>query len=215
MMYEALYHYLLQYKELQVPGIGSFLLERKPAVADFPNKQIHPPTYNISMQQGGSSPSKNFYNWLGYQLNVPEREAIIKFNDFAFELKKEINDAALVEWQGVGILSKGLGGDVKFAPTVYTLPEQSVHAEKVIREKAEHMVRVGEEQKTSAEMEEMLSHTEEKRSYWWMAALAALVLGLMFIGWHFSSKGVDVGAAANSKKLIPAESSSATYKLVP
>jgi hypothetical protein len=48
-MYEELYRYFIQHKKLAVPGVGTFLLERKPAASDFVNKQIDPPNYSVTL----------------------------------------------------------------------------------------------------------------------------------------------------------------------
>ncbi len=215
MMYDKLYQYLIQHKELPVPGIGTFLLERRPAEIDFPNRKINPPAYAATLLPASHVPEKNFFYWLAQSLGVSDREAIFRFNDFAFDMKKQISDGTVINWNGVGTLNKGLAGDVKFTaslPAVALLAP--VTADKVIREKAEHMVRVGEDEKTSAEMTEILNQQEEKKSYWWAYALAAALLATMFIGWHFSEHGIDVSATANSQKLIPLEAG-ATYQTLP
>ena len=212
MMYAELYQYLIQYKQLPVPGIGTFLVERIPAAINFPERKIEPPVYGVSLQPVSNSPSKSFFIWLGAALQVSDREAVIRYNDFAFDLKSQLSGGDIVNWNGVGQLSKGLAGDIKFIPQEKRSLESSVKAEKVMREKAEHMVRVGEDEKTSAEMTELLSHTDEKKSYWWAYALIVIVLSVMFIGWHFSENGISMSSTSNSRKLVPAEVPKATYK---
>ena len=212
MMYAELYQYLIQHKQLLVPGIGTFLVERIPAAVNFPERKIEPPVYGVSLQPVSNSPSKKFFIWLGAALQVSDREAVIRYNDFAFDLKNQLSGGDIVNWNGVGQLSKGLAGDIKFIPQEKRSLESSVKAEKVMREKAEHMVRVGEDEKTSAEMTELLSHTDEKKSYWWAYALIVTVLSVMFIGWYFSENGISMSSTSNSKKLVPAEVPKATYK---
>ena len=215
MMYDKLYQYLLQHKELPLPGIGTFLLERKPAEGDFPNKQIKAPAYSIVLQTASYVPGKGFFNWLAGALGITDREAIFRFNDFAFGMRKQISDGNIINWNGVGTLNKGLGGDIKFVPSISEMIfERPVNAEKVIREKAEHMVRVGEDEKTSVEMTEMLSQKEEKKSYWWAYALAVALFATIFIGWYLSEHGVDVSSIANGQKLVPMETPTATYEVL-
>jgi hypothetical protein len=213
-MYPELYQYLLQYKQLPVPGIGTFLLERRPAQVDFPNKQIFPPVFSIAMQPTGNLPSKNFFTWLGQMLGISDRDAIIRFNDFAFDMKKQVDSGDSIDWKGVGIIRKGLAGEIKFVAADALLQEEPVPAAKVLREKAEHTVRVGEDEKTSVQMEEMLAQPEEKRSYWWALPLALGLLAVVFIGWYLSKHGMDTTSSANGKKLIPA-ASAVTYKVLP
>lgn len=215
MMYDKLYQYLLQHKELPVPGIGTFLLERKPAEGDFTNKQIKAPSYSIALQAASHIPGKEFFNWLAGALGITDREAIFRFNDFAFDMRKQISDGAVINWNGVGTLNKGLGGDVKFVSSVAGMIfEGPVTAEKVIRERAEHMIRVGEDEKTSVEMTEMLNNKVETKSYWWAYALAVGLLATVFIGWYLSENGMAVSSIANGQKLVPLETPAATYRII-
>lgn len=214
MMYETLYQYFIQHKRLAVPGVGTFLLERKPAVNDFVNKQINPPYYSVSLQAFADPPSFNFFKWLAEAMHSSDHDAIIRFNDFVFVLKKQINDGSIIEWHGVGTVSKGPAGEMKFIPSTELVPEKPVPAEKVIRDKSEHMVRVGEDQRTSAEMTEMLNLPKEKRSRWWIAALLAGLAALVFIGWYFYEHGIDISSTTNSMKLVPMEASN-PYQSLP
>jgi hypothetical protein len=214
-MYAELYQYLISYKQVALPGIGTFSLERKPAENDFSNKRINPPVYSINLHFPAKTPSEKFYQWLSGALSIPESNVVNAFNDFALDVKSKISNGEIIDWNGVGTLSKGLAGEIKFKSTVNNLGyEEPVTAEKVIREKAEHMVRVGEDQKTSAEMTELLNQPEEKKSYWWAYALAIALGSIIFIGWHFSEHGVNVAATANSKAIVPLEAST-TYKTLP
>jgi len=158
---------------------------------------------------------RDFFSWLAHALDITDREASFRFNDFAFEMKKQVSEGMDINWNAVGSIKKGQGADVKFTPFASAvILEKSIIAEKVIREKPEHMVRVGEDQKTSVEMTEMLSHKEKKKEFWWAFALAVALLATMFIGWYFSQHGVDISATANGKKLVPKESG-ATYQTLP
>ncbi|MEO6613377.1 MAG: hypothetical protein ABIT05_08880 [Chitinophagaceae bacterium] len=213
-MYQELYQFLLQHKQLPVPGIGTFLLERKPALIDFPNRKIDPPIYSVALTPVAGSPSSDFFAWLADTFHISGSDAVTRFNDFVFGLKKQVTDGDTIKWDGIGTLSKGLAGEIKFTPVLYTVLEKPVAAEKVIREKSAHMVRVGEDEKTSAEMTEMLNKPEEKKSYWWVPAVAVILLAVMFIGWYFSEHGVGVSSTANDRKLVP-EQATATYRILP
>ncbi len=212
MMYGELYQYFVLHKKLNVPGVGTFLLERKPAFSDFPNRLIMPPSFSISLQPDAPSPSKHFFNWLAAALKISDRDAVIRFNDFAFDIKKQLTDGSRIEWNGIGTLTKGLGQEIRFDPVSGVLNLGApVTARKVIREKAEHFVRVGEDERTSAQMRDILHHTEVKKSSWWALALAAGIIIIIFTGWYFSKHGLSVSSTANQQKLNAA-SSSATYK---
>jgi hypothetical protein len=203
-MYAELYRFLILHKELSIPNIGTFSLIKRAAAGDFPNRKIEPPSYTFSFQTATNLPSKKFYNWLSNALLVSDREAIVRFNDFAFDLKRKIGEGETINWNGIGTLGKELGGDIKFvAITKDLIFEQPVKAEKLIREKAEHMVRVGEAEKTSAEMEILLTKSRKSRSNWWAYAIIIALLVIMFLGWYFSDHGLNVNATGNGQKLVP------------
>ena len=198
-MYDELYQYLVQYKTLHLPGIGSFVLERKPASADFSNKQILAPRQSISLLHGNTTPARSFFAWLGKALGLDEREALIRFNDFVFDLKKKIKEGTRVTWNGIGTLSPGLAGEIRFETAVRDQPAgPAVKAEKIIRENASHTVRVGEDEKTSEQMIEYLNQQPARKSYWWAWAAAVALVLVMFIGWYFSEHGVSVSATGNN-----------------
>ncbi len=205
MMYAELYQYLILHKKLSVPGIGTFLLERKPAQSDFVNRQMKSPVYTIILDHASVTPPKNFFGWIANAFDITEREAVIRFNDFAFDMKRQINNGDTIQWNSVGTLNKGLAGEIKLTEATVLSPEAPVVAEKVIREKAEHMVRVGEDERSSTEMTAALSKIETKRSYWWIPALIISILTIVFIAWHFYSHGMDVMSTGNTIKLIPSE----------
>ena len=64
MMYESLYQYFLQYKQLSVPGIGTFFLDRTPATVNFPDKRMDPPVYAVRLDASGVTPSRSFFSWV-------------------------------------------------------------------------------------------------------------------------------------------------------
>jgi hypothetical protein len=211
-MYTELYQYLLQHKKLIVPGTGTIALEREPAVLDFPNKLIKPPVYTFSLQAVTSSPGRKFFEWLSGMLHINETDAIRQFNDFSFELKNNLNQQQEIEWKGLGKIYKTSSGIIAL-DAIRLSPGKALPANRVLREKAEHMVRVGEDERSSLQMEEILTQDTVKKSYWWIWASVIALLALMFIGWYFSEHGLDPSSSANGQKLMPATSTE-TYKLV-
>jgi hypothetical protein len=215
MMYNELYQYLLHHKQLTIPGIGTFLIKRKPAEADIASRIIKSPAYTTALHSTVDSSSKKLFDWLASGLNISDREAVIRFNDFAFDLKQKIFSGYIITWNGVGTLSKDSTSQIKFDSSVNTLMfEQPVAAQKVIRKTAEHTVLVGEQEKTSTQMTKLLSQPAKKRFYWWVYALVAGLLAMIFIFWYFSEHGLNITSTGNSKKLNT-QKPAATYKILP
>lgn len=214
-MYHDLYEYLILHRQLSVPGVGTFLLERKPAETQFTHKQINPSAYTIALQAGNAVPAKRLFHWLADKLNISYHEAILKFNGFAFDLRSEVLAGNKVLWNKVGTLSKGMRGDIKFVPAIVEYYfDRPVSAVRVIREKAVHTVKVGEQEKTSEEMAEWLNPAEDKKSHWWTPALIIGIVLVIIIGIYFSQKGLNASAGANQQKLAPRQETS-TYKTLP
>lgn len=215
MMYVELYQYLILHKQLPMPGIGTFLSEKKSAEFDFANRIINSPVYTITLAPGGHLPGQPFFAWLANVLGISGREAIFRFNDFAFDLKKQISEGAVINWDGVGTLQRGVTGNVKLTPLLTALIlEKPVPANTVIRGKPSHMLRVGEDEMSSAEMTKVLSKQKEKKAYRWILPLVMAVLAAIFICWNFSEKGLDIMATSNTTKLVP-EEATANYLVLP
>ena len=210
-MYDELYQYLILYKQLNVPGVGTFLLERKPADIDFANKVINPPTYTVALHHGNETIPARQFNWLAGALNVPEGDAIDRFNDFTNNLKSEILAGKRLQWEGLGVLSKGLAGEIRFEATLRDSPAgEPIPAVKVLRENAGHTVRVGEDEKTSEEMIEWLNPAQKKRSYEGIVTLIVAILALILLVWHFMTNGTT-----GSRQTISPKTEAPTYQTTP
>ena len=205
MMFEELYCFLIEHKQLNVPGVGTFLLERTPAKTDFLNKCVHPPTYNFSFLTQAGNTSKKIFLWLSGAFDISERDAVVRFNDFAFDLKRKLDEGNKVNWKGVGTLEKK-NNEIKFSAEESTPIEKPVAAEKVIREHAEHTVLVGEQEITSTEMEALLAPSLTiRRSRWWIVPLIFLIMLIGFLAWYFYENGLDVSSLGNQKKITTGE----------
>lgn len=203
-MYGELYQYLVLHKQLPLPGIGTFLLERKPADIDFASKLINPPAYSVSLHHGHMAPIKKMISWLAAVLQVSEQEASSRFTGFITDMKNKLTEGTKLEWNGIGTLTKGLAGEIRFDSLVKYIPAgTTITASKVIRENAEHAVRVGELEKTSTQMIALLNPEETKKNYQWLAALIVTILATLFIIYYFVSNGFNPGSAGNQQKLVP------------
>ena len=213
-MYRDLYEYLVLNKQLSVPGIGTFLVERKPAGTDITHRQIKPPVYSISLNQGNQTPAKKFFYWLADKLNIHYHEAIVRFNGFAYDLKNQVLSGNKITWDQVGMFSKGMSGEIRFESFLkeYNF-DPPVSATRMIRDKAIHNVRVGEQEKTSLEMSEWLNPEDQQKTYWWPSALIAAIIIVIFMGIYFSQQGLHQSSAANQQKLSPLQATDAYIQL--
>lgn len=197
-MQDTLYEFLIINKKLSLPGIGTISLRQNSSQLDFTNKQLNSPSFYFVLENENDTPSKKLFDWLSSSKSVSEWDAIKSVNDFSFSLKNSISQVGEAKWEGVGVLKRDKNGNLKLDPHTITLQtEQPVHAEKVIREKFEHTVLVGEREKSSVEMAEYFAGDAPKKNYAWIIAVALTILAVMFIGWYFSEKGFSPSSAGN------------------
>jgi hypothetical protein len=204
-MYEALYRFLVRYRKIDLPGIGAVALQMQSSRSEFVNRAFLPPAYFFSLEKGRETPSRKLFSWLAINLSLTEREAVLKFNDFIWDLQNQLATGKEVTWDGVGVFKKEATGEINFNGFRNNLSFlEEVVAEKVIRENAEHTVRVGEFEKTSTQMTEILSGdaiVKEKSFYWWVWPLAAIIAILIFLGWYFSEHGISSSSTGNNQKI--------------
>ena len=156
-MYNELLQYLSGHKRLDLPGIGTLVLQRIPASFDYGNRMLLPPANTLSLQHGTTNTSPGFITWLSQILHVSEREASQHFEDFTQSFRSRLMSGEKIEWPGVGRFSKGLAGEISFQSSIKFQPAgEAVPAIKIARAHAEHIVRVGEEEHTNTEMREIL-----------------------------------------------------------
>lgn len=197
-MQDTLYEFLVINKRLSLPGIGTISLRQNPSQLDFTNKQFRSPSFYFILDHENDKPSKKVFEWLSSSLGISESDAIKSVNEFSSSLRNRIAEAGEVNWKDIGILKKDNNGSLKLDAFPITFKtEQPVHAEKVIREKFEHTVLVGEQEKSSVEMVEYLTGDAPKRNYTWIVAVVLTILAVMFIGWYFSEKGFNPSSAGN------------------
>ena len=116
-------------------------------------------------------------------------EAVRLLNKFSSELKNALSVSGEANWEPVGILRRDGKGDIALYASDFQLDcEMPVLAEKVLREKAEHTVLVGETERSVAEMEVLLGETEVKKDHFWTIAIALVILSFLFIVYFFVSR---------------------------
>lgn len=212
-MFNDLYEYLILYKKLNVPGIGTFLLERKPAVTDLTHRQVNPPAFTIVFTNNHDTPARKFFLWLAGRLGIHYHEAIVRFNSFVYDLKDQLSAGSKITWHNVGTLTRNISGDYRFESALQDQHfDQPVSAARIIREKAVHQIRVGEEEKTSEEMIERLHPPPKALSYWWAPALIVAIVLLIALGLYYSQQGDNSSSFGNQKRLDVQEAAP-TYKM--
>jgi nucleoid DNA-binding protein len=187
-MVDVLRKYLAIGQQISMKGIGTVSVEELPARIDFPNQLLHPPETILHFSRLAKH-DEDFCKWLSRELQISETEAESNYHSFAEDMLKELNDNKKMKWDGVGEFVKTENGLIQFNPAIQnTVLAKPVAAKKIIRQGTEHSIRVGEEEKTNTEMQEML-FSDEKKTYngWWLAGVLLLLIALITIIVYFSS----------------------------
>lgn len=207
-MYETLHQYLVHHKVLPFPGFGTFLLERRPAEADHGAREIRPPVYTVSLHEKLDDYPHHFFSWLAHQLDMNDREAMSRFHEFAEDARRKVNDGYEIDWKGLGRIRRGSAGLLLFEPEVLK-PGEPVRAFKVLRGDAQHLVRVGEDHRTSGQMSELLGQKSLKRKPGLLIPAILVILAAVFIAWYLYSQKAGISPLTNRQKIPvqqPAES---------
>ena len=180
-MFNAVKKFLALHHHVALPDIGNFVVETTPAQIDFTNRTVHSAQKKIVFTNKKMPAEKKFYDFLACELHINEVEAIRAFTDFTSRLHDELDNNQPVYFKGIGTLLKQTSGVIFKGET---MPEYfpELVAERVIRKNVAHTVRVGENEKTSDEMQAALHKPQTvKKEKWWIAASILGAIGVAAI----------------------------------
>lgn len=178
-MLEILLEFFAVHKKLSVPGVGTLRVGYEASDDQFGTKTIRPAKANIVFSPGEEeSTIAGFEAFAKTQYHKSREELDRFYRRFAARLDQEHR----LTIDGFGVLEKE-DDRIKFRQTYHGFDFFPVlQVEKVIRENAEHTMTVGENERTSAQMREVLSQQESKK-YWWVYVLIVLLIGAA--GYYF------------------------------
>ena len=184
-MHQYIHKYFALHKTVTLPGIGSFTAETQNAKLDFIEKVVHAPQYSISYNNYDKT-GDAFYNFLLKETGASD--AIERFNYFLRDIKEQLENHQSVTLPGIGTLKKNSSGYSFDADNSVQKYFPTIVAERVIRQSAEHTVRVGEEHRTSTEMHEHLKRKVIKEDNWLITALVLGIIGVAAIALYYLIK---------------------------
>ena len=194
-MLTTLTTYLLQYKQVAIPGIGSFELKHQPATLDFASRLILPPG-EVVVYSENDTVNEQQITFLGEVLNMGVSDVSQQLQTLGKQLKQSILKQAF-EWCGIGRLEQSTTGIVFHS--LFQNKLSPVEAHKVMRENASHVVTVGDKEMQSHEAAELLQE-ESSRSYLMIIVWILIALALLFIGYLFYTKGFSPLSSGSQQK---------------
>ena len=167
-MQEHIHKYLVLYRKLSIPKLGSFVIKTEPAYVDAASGQLFPPKQVIVFEEGSYAASDRFFfDFLAEEMGVDAIAAIHAFNEFSGRLTQEISSKEEVNLSGWGRFSKTQTGNIGF-----TADETVMELLPVIPLKKE-IVEVNTEEVAAP------------NDYWWFYAIILLVLGLGALAYYY------------------------------
>ena len=201
-MVDLIVRYLSFSKQVSLKGLGTFSIEHLPARLDFPNRLLHAPQSILHYSPASPQPDELFDQWLGDELNLSLDEVKHQQQILLHEFQRSLNDHHTVQWDGLGSFAKTENQVIQFSSSFETVIGSPVKAEKIIRKNKEHFVRVGEEEKTSTEMEELLFGVQQKKlNLFWIVVLALFLLSFAAVWMFAASHSRQWGMQGNGSKM--------------
>lgn len=201
-MVDLVVRYLSFQKKVSLQGIGTFSVEHLPARLDFPNRLLHAPEFILHFSPSSAAVTdEQFDNWLQHELNVSREEVRVMQENLSTDFQRTLAEKGNFTLNGLGIFTKDEQQLLHFSSLYETVKGNPVTAEKVIRKNTSHSVLVGEQEKTSKEMTEILTGTKRKPlNLWWMIALALFLSALIAI-LYFAIYSPQWSNQGNNQKL--------------
>jgi nucleoid DNA-binding protein len=201
-MVDLVVRYLSFQKKVSLKGIGTFSVEHLPARLDFPNRLLHAPEYILHYSSSFvSERDGEFENWLQNELNVGGEEVKTLQENLSADFQRTLAEKGEITLNGLGIFTRDEQKLVHFSSLYETVKGNPVAAEKIIRKNTSHSVLVGEQEKTSVEMTEILTGTKRKTlNLWWMIAMALFLTALIAI-LYFAIYSPQWSNQGNNQKL--------------
>lgn len=202
-MFSLLTKYLLQFKKVAIPQVGYFELVVHPATYQFAERLIHPATYKARFTPQDNVAAHQI-NYLATATGLDEAAVFNQLDHLGITLKKQIQQHVF-EWQGIGQLKWSDNSGIVFHPVDITpLGLQPVNANKVLREKVQHTILVGDREvhTSGSEPADRLIYqpVKKRRMILWIAGIvAALAIG--FIVYHFYTNGLKTSASGYQQKV--------------
>jgi hypothetical protein len=197
-VFDLLAKYLHQYKQLHLPGIGSFEVVEQPARLEYADRLIYPPQSEIRYSETGTLNDTQL-EYLEQELGVDRFVVERQLQDFVQELKQRLNGQPFT-WYGLGtLLLRQNRLEFRAEPLTNLTP---VDAHKVIRENAQHTVLIGEQEVQSGDVPEYLHGTGRKRSIFVLIGWILLALAILFLLYYFYKEGFKPESSGSRVKAI-------------
>lgn len=177
-MLTLLTKYLLRYKKVCIPNVGTFEIVMQSPQLDVADKIISSPTFITHHRGDDEIPDHQFHF---FKKGGDEKENFLQeLFLFGEKMKRHIQNSPF-HWKGFGTL-RYTSNELLFEPDEIRLEGlQPLPAQKVLRENVRHNMLVGDQEMTLQQVTEVLNKVEYKRPWfiivgWILLTLAAIAI---------------------------------------
>ncbi len=185
-MLNRLTKYLIQYKRVFIPHAGTIEIVPQPAVLNFAEKLLFPPTYLVQLKSNDFLSEHQLLQLAGGNNADVVKQELYSFGE---NLQKSVS-AEEWNWNGIAKFSS-----TRITPLLQT-PLAPITAERVVRKGAEHNVLVGDRDVSSHHRHQKTATAKRRKSnaatIGWIV-LAAAVLAIAYILYTNNFQGVGSG----------------------
>jgi len=199
--------YLLQFHQVHIPSIGTVRLVQQPAILDVAAKQLHPPHFTIRFSEDGWLTKHQLW-YFGSQLHFDEEATRSSLEDIGEQLKNAISHQPFI-WNGIGTFQVR-NEKLQFEPQQQIAFLQPIAVERVLRERVQHSVLVGDQVVLSNGETEVIEAEERQWNWGRIAGWAIVILSLFFILFFLYQHQFSPTASGYREKITAAPSPS-TY----
>ena len=139
--------YLLQYRRIAIPHVGSFELVQQPPEYNVVDKIILPPTYALSWHRNDTLPDHQL-SYLAASTQNDREKVKEELDQFGRSFKSRVQDQSFT-WSGIGTLRHNYDTLSIDGERLYVDGLEAVPAHRVIRENVAHQMLVGDHETTT------------------------------------------------------------------
>ncbi len=191
-MLTELTSYLFQFRKVHIPHVGSFHIRYTAARLDFADRMLYPPHYQLIFNEEGELDRHQVQFFDAHENNTNT------IDHFGQHLKEKVIKNPFV-WKGLGKLEYA-DNRIIFHPESRKYPEP-VAANKIIREREQHAVLVGETERSSGDTSYIKDKVLVKRSATILVGWIVVTLAALFIAWHLYRNNFGVQGSGSQMKV--------------
>ena len=199
-MFQQLNQYLFQFRALCLPSFGTIRLVAQPARLDVVEHLIYAPTYEPHFSADDDDLSEHQLEYFTATLRKDEADVEAFFIKAGETLRSKVEQGAF-NWGGIGTFECD-NDQIFLHPKTDNL--EAVPAQRVIREKTQHAVLVGDQVVMTDPAAERVVEEKRRRDMWVIVAWILTVLAVLAIAYYLYQHQASPQASGLQNTIEPA-----------